>query len=257
MSGILGSRGEGGNDYSGGENQIKEKLKKALALIANTASSGRVPQLDIGGPEQKEWKPSTKEEAIAFELAKRQPKEKDDVKDLEQGIKRKVANGEGLTQNEAAYANRFMRRSGDLNEFQAAESSEGEEKTSTSTSKSPKDWGDVGILDRIKAAITPSKTSTEQTLGALRPGGIFKPPQVNAESVLPGINIAQSAAQSLPSVTAAQKLSQLINSGGSAPDQESQGSSEKSPYQDYPDAFKENGVWKVVRDGKKYKLEIE
>jgi hypothetical protein len=29
----------------------------------------------------------------------------------------------------------------------------------------------------------------------------------------------------------------------------------KSPYPDYPDAFQENGVWKVIRNGKKYKIE--
>ncbi len=28
----------------------------------------------------------------------------------------------------------------------------------------------------------------------------------------------------------------------------------KSPYPDYPDAFLEDGVWKVIRDGKKYKV---
>lgn len=30
---------------------------------------------------------------------------------------------------------------------------------------------------------------------------------------------------------------------------------EKSPYPDYPDAFLEDGVWKVERDGKKYRIE--
>ena len=29
----------------------------------------------------------------------------------------------------------------------------------------------------------------------------------------------------------------------------------KSPYKEYPDAFQENGVWKVVRNGKKYHIE--
>jgi hypothetical protein len=29
----------------------------------------------------------------------------------------------------------------------------------------------------------------------------------------------------------------------------------KSPYPEYPDAFFENGVWKVIRDGKKYRIE--
>lgn len=29
---------------------------------------------------------------------------------------------------------------------------------------------------------------------------------------------------------------------------------EESPYEDYPDAFKEDGVWKVIRGGKKYKV---
>lgn len=30
---------------------------------------------------------------------------------------------------------------------------------------------------------------------------------------------------------------------------------EKSPYPEYPDAFLENGVWKVIKDGKKYRIE--
>ncbi len=29
----------------------------------------------------------------------------------------------------------------------------------------------------------------------------------------------------------------------------------KSPYKEYPDAFLENGIWKVIRDGKKYRIE--
>lgn len=29
----------------------------------------------------------------------------------------------------------------------------------------------------------------------------------------------------------------------------------KSPYKEYPDAFQENSVWKVIRNGKKYKIE--
>ena len=29
----------------------------------------------------------------------------------------------------------------------------------------------------------------------------------------------------------------------------------KSPYPEYPDAFEEDGVWKVIRDGKKYRIE--
>lgn len=31
--------------------------------------------------------------------------------------------------------------------------------------------------------------------------------------------------------------------------------SEKSPFTEYPDAFKENGVWKVIRNGQKYRVE--
>jgi len=235
MSGILDSSGAG-DSGSKGNSQMKDKLKKALALIANTASSGRVPQLNIGEPEKKEWKPATKEEAIAFELAKRQPKEKNDVKDFEQGIKRKIASGEGLTQNEASYANRFMRKAGDIEDFQAAGQSEGEQKVSTSGDSST---DKMGILGRIISAIK-GKSNVSSQAGA---------------STLPGAAMAQSAVQSLPNVTAAQKLSQLINSGSSAQNQESQGSFEKSPYQDYPDAFKESGVWKVVRNNKKYRLE--
>ena len=30
---------------------------------------------------------------------------------------------------------------------------------------------------------------------------------------------------------------------------------QKSPYAEYPDAFQENGVWKVLRDGQKYRVE--
>ena len=30
---------------------------------------------------------------------------------------------------------------------------------------------------------------------------------------------------------------------------------QKSPYPEYPDAFLENGVWKVMRNGKKYRIE--
>ena len=30
---------------------------------------------------------------------------------------------------------------------------------------------------------------------------------------------------------------------------------EKSPYPEYPDAFLEDGVWKVIRDDKKYRIE--
>lgn len=30
---------------------------------------------------------------------------------------------------------------------------------------------------------------------------------------------------------------------------------QKSPYSDYPNAFLENGVWKVIRNGKKYRIE--
>lgn len=30
---------------------------------------------------------------------------------------------------------------------------------------------------------------------------------------------------------------------------------DESPYEDYPDAFQEDGVWKVMRDGKKYRIE--
>lgn len=38
--------------------------------------------------------------------------------------------------------------------------------------------------------------------------------------------------------------------GGSA-----QATSSRSPYQQYPDAFLEGGVWKVMQDGKKYRIE--
>jgi len=30
---------------------------------------------------------------------------------------------------------------------------------------------------------------------------------------------------------------------------------QKSPYTEYPDAFQENGVWKVIKNGKKYRIE--
>jgi hypothetical protein len=30
---------------------------------------------------------------------------------------------------------------------------------------------------------------------------------------------------------------------------------ERSPYAEYPDAFQESGVWKVIRDGKKYRVQ--
>lgn len=30
---------------------------------------------------------------------------------------------------------------------------------------------------------------------------------------------------------------------------------QKSPYPEYPDAFQENGVWKVMKNGKKYRIE--
>ncbi len=36
---------------------------------------------------------------------------------------------------------------------------------------------------------------------------------------------------------------------------EKEGTKEKSPYPEYPDAFLEDGVWKVTRDGKKYRIE--
>lgn len=37
--------------------------------------------------------------------------------------------------------------------------------------------------------------------------------------------------------------------------QTSQAVTVKSPYPEYPDAFMENGVWKVIRDGTKYRIE--
>jgi hypothetical protein len=40
-----------------------------------------------------------------------------------------------------------------------------------------KNWGEVPFLQRVIAAATPSATKTEQKLGALRPGGIFKTPK--------------------------------------------------------------------------------
>jgi len=33
------------------------------------------------------------------------------------------------------------------------------------------------------------------------------------------------------------------------------GQIQKSPYEEYPDAFLEDGIWKVIRDGKKYRIE--
>jgi len=39
---------------------------------------------------------------------------------------------------------------------------------------------------------------------------------------------------------------------GSAADTQS---TEQSPFSEYPDAFKEDGVWKVIQDGKKYRIE--
>lgn len=36
---------------------------------------------------------------------------------------------------------------------------------------------------------------------------------------------------------------------------EAQKAKAKSPYKEYPDAFLENGVWKVIRNGKKYRIE--
>jgi len=38
-------------------------------------------------------------------------------------------------------------------------------------------------------------------------------------------------------------------------DEVSQSTDEQNPYKEYPDAFNEGGVWKVIRNGKKYKIE--
>jgi hypothetical protein len=238
MSGILS--GSGGTDDTGSENgsQMKDKLKKVLALIANTASSGKVPQLDISEPQAKEWKPTTKQEALEFALAKMKPDKKDDVKDFEQGIKLKVANGEGLSQNEAAYANRFMRRAGDIEDFKSEDSSEGQTQAGSQSDGASGDK--LGILGRIISAIR-SKLP-----------GAGTDQQQTAAGMLPGVEAMQSVAQSLPSVTMAQRLSKLIGSGQG---DQSQSGAQKSPYSEYPDAFQENGIWKVVRDGKKYRIE--
>jgi len=40
-----------------------------------------------------------------------------------------------------------------------------------------------------------------------------------------------------------------------APSVSAQAGQEQSPYPEYPDAFLENGVWKVTRNGKKYRIE--
>ncbi len=267
MSGILGSSGADDNDSEGGS-QIKEKLKKALALIANTASSGKVPQLDVSEPEQKEWKPTTKEEAIEFALAKLKPEKKDDVKDFEQGIKRKISNGEGLTQNEASYANRFMRKAGDIEEFQASDPSAGQSQDESGSGTGTQDK--LGILGKIISAIKGAggsssdqqqSTDTEENVQSqsnapslLRKILNFYGPDQSQQgpSALPGVTAMQTAVGSLPSVAITQKLSKLINPGQSG---QSQSGAQKSPYSEYPDAFQEDGVWKVVRDGKKYRIE--
>jgi len=238
-------------------------LRNILNLVGNVseaAATGKVPESLSG--KQREWKPTTKEEAIQFELAKLKPEKKDDIKDFEQGIKRKIASGEGLSQNEASYANRFMRKSGDINDFESSNGSSGDVQQENGSSTESKDK--LGILGKIITAI---KGSAGNGAAQKQPANIAAGTGDQSNAVSPlrkilnfyGPASTQSAVSTLPAAamaqSAAQKLSSLVNSGKAAQGRQSQAETGKSPYSDYPDAFKENGVWKVVRNGKKYRLE--
>jgi len=88
-------------------------------------------------------------------------------------------------------------------------------------------WDDVGFIDKLKAAFTPGATDIEKRLGGLRPGGLLEAPT--------GMPQGQPTTQT--------------------PQQGPQPTVKKSPYPEYPDAFLEGGIWKVRRNGKKYKIE--
>jgi hypothetical protein len=54
----------------------------------------------------------------------------------------------------------------------------------------------------------------------------------------------------------ARELLQIAETTGvTAPIAQPGATQEKSPYPDYPDAFLEEGIWKVIREGKKYKIQ--
>ena len=66
-------------------------------------------------------------------------------------------------------------------------------KTTTSTEPTTQGWENVGMIDRLKSAFTPTATADEKKYGALRIGGVFNPPKRATPKGLP-----QGIQQSLP-----------------------------------------------------------
>ncbi|MFH1318316.1 MAG: hypothetical protein ABIH71_04820 [Candidatus Omnitrophota bacterium] len=137
-------------------------------------------------------------------------------KQIEEEIKTTIAAGGDLKKGQVEYFNKLLKNKGGFEQDMVY--TDPNKITAENNQYNPstvKSWEDVPLLSRIMAAITPSATPEEKALGGLRPGGILQPPQTAPKQ-----------------------------SGAS-----------QSPYKEYPDAFQEDGVWKVMRAGKKYRIE--
>lgn len=223
---------------------IEEKKKKKLVDEA-VKQHDLVPEIEVDSEgnqkitykkrQAKEWKPATMDEAVAFEKAKsseKEPKYNAQSKQKEESIRMKIANGEPLSAQDAEYYNKFliapaMRDTINVNDLKAKENAYNPSGVTN--------WGDVPFMRRVLGAITPSSTPEEKNLGALRPGGIFAPPQAQGP-VVPSMLQAPSGNPAMPAPAPAP-------------------AAQASPYPEYPDAFQEGGVWKVMRNGQKFRIE--
>lgn len=227
----------------GGANMVQAKIQsgKDAAYRRSAAKLMGVDEADLGHFQREElkdlikekkkadwgeWKPKTKEEAIEVAAAK-----KGASKIYEEDIKSAIANGQPLNKEQTNYFNKFLKKPMDPEIIYAEPKND-----SLDDNKKPDTAGSGGIGQTLmkllsgigQAAASPVTGFTNM----IRPQGAVTSPvptEVAKEIPQPGAAAPVAAPEIAPET--------------------------KSPYPDYPDAFLEGGVWKVIREGKKYKIQ--
>lgn len=110
-------------------------------------------------------------------------------KTIERRIKSKQANGEDLSRSEMDYYNRNMTSSALRMPYNIPEEEDPEDAGATPKPQydpsGVRSWRDVPLHRRIIAAITPSATPEEKSIGKLKPGGVVAPPKTKADAEIP------------------------------------------------------------------------
>ncbi len=171
-------------------------------------------------------------EALAFEQAKNEykntPKKEYDNKVAAVGLK--IANGEKVTKDEAD-----LYTSSGTGRYVPADRITGYVNPKEKSAQG-KGTGIGALLKNIIGGLKPP--SPAETIGAVGgPVGMGIGKMFNKQPIAPPITPESIAGTEMPQPLPV-----------ATPETQ-------SPYPEYPDAFQENGVWKVMRAGKKYRIE--